>query len=234
MSTTAHTARFLCTTDLDNNQIASFYPGAMSEAGQIGLAPVLERVGTIDLVVVSPNDPEAMLRHTREAREMGIDFAADPSQQLARMEGPAVRDLIEGARFLFTNDYEWGLVTAKTGWSHDDILERVGAWIVTHGAKGSVIHRHGVEDVTIPVAQEMRIADPTGVGDAFRAGFLTGTSWGLDLERSAQVGSLMATYVLETIGTQEYEFEREEFVKRFAESYGDDAAAEVRAHLLPG
>jgi adenosine kinase len=164
---------------------------------------------------------------------MGIDFAADPSQQLARMEGPAVRELIDGARFLFTNDYEWGLVTAKTGWSHDDVLSRVGAWIVTHGAKGSVIHRHGVEDVAIPVAQEMRIADPTGVGDAFRAGFLTGTAWGLDLERSAQVGSLMATYVLETVGTQEYEFEREEFVKRFADSYGEDAAAEVRPHLLP-
>jgi adenosine kinase len=234
VSTTAHTARFLCTTDLDNNQIASFYSGAMAEAREIGLAPVVERVGQVDLVLVGANDPEGMLRHTRECREMGIDFAADPSQQLARMEGPAVRDLIDGARFLFTNDYEWGLVTAKTGWSHDDVLSRVGAWIVTHGAKGSVIHRHGVEDVAIPVAQEMRIADPTGVGDAFRAGFLTGTSWGLDLERSAQIGSLMATYVLETVGTQEYDFEREEFVKRFAESYGDDAAAEVRAHLLPG
>jgi adenosine kinase len=233
VSTTAHTARFLCTTDLDNNQIASFYSGAMAEAREIALAPVVERVGRVDLVLVGANDPEGMLRHTRECREMGIDFAADPSQQLARMEGPAVRDLIDGARFLFTNDYEWGLVTAKTGWSHEDVLSRVGAWIVTHGAKGSVIHRHGVEDVAIPVAQEMRIADPTGVGDAFRAGFLTGTAWGLDLERSAQVGSLMATYVLETVGTQEYEFEREEFVKRFADSYGEDAAAEVRPHLLP-
>ncbi|MDX6243247.1 MAG: adenosine kinase [Frankiales bacterium] len=236
VSTTAHTARFLCTTDLDNNQIASFYPGAMSEASQIALPPVIDRLGeAVDdvLVLVSPNDPDAMLRHTREARELGIAFAADPSQQLARMEGPAVRELIEGARFLFTNDYEWGLVTSKTGWSHEDILGRVGAWVVTHGAKGSVIHRAGQEDVAIPVAQEMRIADPTGVGDAFRAGFLTGTAWGLDLERSAQVGSLMATYVLETVGTQEYEFEREEFVKRFADSYGDDAAAEVRSHLLP-
>ncbi|MDX6205497.1 MAG: adenosine kinase, partial [Frankiales bacterium] len=226
VSTTAHTARFLCTTDLDNNQIASFYPGAMSEASQIALPPVIDRLGeAVDdvLVLVSPNDPDAMLRHTREARELGIAFAADPSQQLARMEGPAVRELIEGARFLFTNDYEWGLVTSKTGWSHEDILGRVGAWVVTHGAKGSVIHRAGQEDVAIPVAQEMRIADPTGVGDAFRAGFLTGTAWGLDLERSAQVGSLMATYVLETVGTQEYEFEREEFVKRFADSYGDDA-----------
>jgi adenosine kinase len=233
VSETAHTARFLCTTDLDNNQIASFYPGAMAEAGRIPLAPVAERVGTLDLVVVSPNDPEAMLRHTREAHELGIDVVADPSQQLARMEGPEIRQLLEGAKFLFTNDYEWGLVTAKTGWTHEEILDKVGVWVVTHGAKGSVIHRKGHDDLAVPVAQEMRIADPTGVGDAFRAGFLTGVTWGLGLERCAQVGSLMATYVLETVGTQEYELEREDFLKRLAESYGDDVAAEVRPHLIP-
>jgi adenosine kinase len=233
VSETAHTARFLCTTDLDNNQIASFYPGAMAEAGRIALAPVAERVGGLDLVVVSPNDPEAMLRHTREAHELGIDVVADPSQQLARMEGPEIRQLLEGAKFLFTNDYEWGLVTTKTGWTHEEILAKVDVWVVTHGAKGSVIHRSGHEDLAVPVAQEMRIADPTGVGDAFRAGFLTGVTWGLGLERCAQVGSLMATYVLETVGTQEYELEREDFLKRLAESYGDDAAAEVRPHLIP-
>jgi adenosine kinase len=185
------------------------------------------------MIVVSPNDPEAMLRHTREAHELGIDVVADPSQQLARMEGPEIRQLLEGARFLFTNDYEWGLVTSKTGWSHDDILEKVDVWVVTHGAKGSVIHRRGQEDVAVPVAQELHIADPTGVGDAFRAGFLTGVVWGLGLERCAQIGSLMATYVLETVGTQEYDLEREDFVKRLAECYGDDAAAEVRPHLIP-
>ena len=126
VSETAHTARFLCTTDLDNNQIASFYPGAMAEAGRIALAPVVERLGQLDLVVVSPNDPEAMLRHTREAHELGIDVVADPSQQLARMEGPEIRQLLEGAKFLFTNDYEWGLVTeSKTGWTHEEILAKV-------------------------------------------------------------------------------------------------------------
>jgi adenosine kinase len=233
VSTTAHTARFLCTTDLDNNQIASFYSGAMSEAREIALPPIVERLGGVDLVLVGANDPDGMLRHTREARELGIPYAADPSQQLARMEGPALRELVDGARYLFTNDYEWGLLTSKTGWSHEEVLDRVEVWVVTHGAKGSVIHRKGREDVQVAVAKELTIADPTGVGDAFRAGFLCGVSWGLDLERSAQVGSMLATYVLETVGTQEYEFEREEFVKRFAESYGDDAAAEVRGHLLP-
>ena len=237
VSKVAHTARFLCTTDLDNNQIASFYSGAMSEAREISLPPVIERLGGPRedvLVLVGANDPDGMLRHTREARELGIAYAADPSQQLARMEGPALRELVDGARFLFTNDYEWGLLTSKTGWSHEEVLDKVEVWVVTHGAKGSVIHRKGHEDLQVAVAKELTIADPTGVGDAFRAGFLSGVSWGLDLERSAQVGSMLATYVLETVGTQEYEFDREDFVKRFAESYGDDAATDVRPHLLPG
>ena len=159
-------------------------------------------------ILISPDDPAGMLRHTREARELGIAFVADPSQQLARMEGPEVRQLVEGARFLFTNDYEWGLITSKTGWSHEEILDKVDVWVVTHGAKGSVIHRKGQDDLAVPVAQEMHISDPTGVGDAFRAGFLTGVAWGIDLERSAQVGSMLATYVLETVGTQEYELDR--------------------------
>ncbi|BEP15378.1 carbohydrate kinase family protein [Acidothermaceae bacterium B102] len=236
VSTTAHTARFLCTTDLDNNQIASFYPGAMSEAGDIALGPVVERLGgaaEVSLILISPDDPAGMLRHTQEARDLGIAFVADPSQQLARMEGPEVRQLVEGARFLFTNDYEWGLITTKTGWSHEDILDKVDVWVVTHGAKGSVIHRKGQDDLAVPVAQEMHIADPTGVGDAFRSGFLTGVAWGIDLERSAQVGSMLATYVLETVGTQEYVLDKADFIDRFAESYGADAAAEVRGHLLP-
>lgn len=232
VSSTAHTARFLCTTDLDNNQIASFYSGAMAEARDIALAPVVERLGGVDLVLVGANDPDGMLRHTREARELGIPFAADPSQQLARMEGPELRELVEGARYLFTNDYESGLLTSKTGWDQDQILERVDVWVVTHGAKGSVIHRTGHEDLQIAVANELHIADPTGVGDAFRAGFLTAIAWGLGLERSAQVGSLMATYVLETVGTQEYELDHAQFVQRLAESYGQEAADEVSGHLL--
>ncbi len=234
VSTTAHTARFLCTTDLDNNQIASFYSGAMSEAREIDLRPVVERLGSVDLVLVGANDPEGMLRHTREARELGIPFAADPSQQLARMEGPEIRQLVEGARYLFTNDYEQGLIISKTGWTQEEILDRVDVWVATHGAKGSVIHQRGHEDVQVAVAREQRIADPTGVGDAFRAGFLTGVAWGLGLERAAQVGSLLATYVLETVGTQEYELVRSDFVARFAESYGDEAAADVREHLSVG
>jgi adenosine kinase len=228
-----HTARFLCTTDLDRNQIASFYPGAMSEAREIELGPVAERLGGLDLVVVSPNDPDAMVRHTEEARERGVPFVADPSQQLARMEGADIRRLVDGAAWLFTNDYEAELLEHKTGWSSEEVLDRVRVWVVTRGKDGCDIKSSGAATTTVAVAQELRISDPTGVGDAFRAGFLAGITWGLSPRRCAEVGSMLATYVIETVGTQEYDLEPATFLKRLAESYGDDAAEEVRGYL-PG
>ena len=231
VSTEQHTARFLCTTDLDRNQIASFYPGAMSEARDIELGPIVDRLGGLDLVVVSPNDPEAMLRHTHDSRGRGLPFVADPSQQLARMAGDEIRQLVDGAAILFTNDYESELLGHKTGWSQDDVLQRVGTWVVTRGKEGCLILARGAEPLAVPVAQEMRILDPTGVGDAFRAGFLSGVGWGLSHERCAQVGSMLATYVIETVGTQEYDLDVATFVKRLGEAYGDDAADAVRAHL---
>ena len=226
-----NTARFFCTTDSDQCQIATFYPGAMSEARDIELAPIAARVGGLDLVVVSPNDPEAMLRHTREARELGVPFVADPSQQLSSLEGPQITELVDGARFLVTNDYEAALIESKTGWSHEEVLQHVEVRVTTLGAKGSVIQRQGEADIEVPVVPEERKADPTGVGDAFRAGFLSAQSWGLDLERSAQVGTLLATYVLETVGTQEYVVDRPAFLTRLAATYGDAAAADVQPHL---
>ncbi|MGK5554831.1 PfkB family carbohydrate kinase, partial [Actinomadura kijaniata] len=133
-----HTARFLCTTDQDQNQIASFYAGAMSEAREIELGPVADRVGGLDLVLISPNDPLAMVRHSEECRTRGIPFAADPSQQLARMDGEDVRGLVDGAAYLFTNEYEKALCEEKTGWSDAEILDRVGIRVTTLGAKGVV------------------------------------------------------------------------------------------------
>src|SRR6478735_9454848 len=126
VSEVAQTARFVCTTDADQNQIASFYPGAMSEAREIELGPIAAKVGGIDLVIVGPNDPDAMLRHTQECRDSGIPFVADPSQQLASMDGDVIRPLIDGAAYLFTNEYEAALTEQKTGWSSDEILDRVG------------------------------------------------------------------------------------------------------------
>ncbi len=226
-----HTARFLCTTDTSQNQLASFYAGAMEESRFIELGPIHERQGGLDLVVVSPNDPEAMLRHTEEARSLGVPFLADPGQQLARMDGPEIRGLVEGAAYLVTNDYEKTLLENKTGWSSDDVLSRVGLRITTQGPKGCVIESTDFEPLSVHAAPERRREDPTGVGDAFRAGFLCGLAWGVDLERSAQVGSLLATYVLEHIGTQEYRLNRTEFRDRFATCFGDDAAAEIAGHI---
>jgi adenosine kinase len=226
-----HTARFVCTTDADHAQIASFYAGAMAEARDIELGPIADRVGGLDLVLVSPNDPEAMHRHTDECRTRGFPFIADPSQQLAWMDGAQIRLLVDGASYLFCNDYEAALLEQKTGWTSAEVLARVGTRVTTHGKDGSVIEQAGGERIEVPAAKQVSAVDPTGVGDAFRAGFVSGAGWGLGHERAAQVGSLLATYVLETVGTQEYELGRGLFLKRLAEAYGEAAAADVEPHL---
>jgi adenosine kinase len=220
------TARFTCTTDDDHAQLATFYPGAMAEAAEIDIAEL-----DVDLVVVAPDDPGAMLRHSASCRERGVAFAADPSQQLAFMDGAAIRGLVDGATWLFTNEYEASLVHEKTGWSADEVLGRVGTRVTTHGASGITIDRAGEPTVRVPVVPATEVAEPTGVGDGFRAGFLTATAWGVDVERAAQVGALVATHVVETVGTQEYAFSADGFLKRFEEAYGADAAEQVRPHL---
>jgi adenosine kinase len=231
ISEVLHTARFICTTDRDHNQIGSFYTGAMSEARLIELHAVAERVGGLDLVSVGADDPEAMIRHTEECRTRGIPFAADFSQQIARMNGDDIRVLLDGAAYLFNNEYEKGLIEAKTSWSADEILGRVGTRVTTLGAKGVRIERKGEAAIEVGCPEEERKADPTGVGDAFRAGFLSGLSWGVGLERAAQVGNMLATLVIETVGTQEYELRRGHFMERFTKAYGDTAASEVKRHL---
>lgn len=231
ISETRHTARFVCTTDSDQNQIASFYPGAMSEARNIELKPVIDQLDGEHLVLIGANDPEAMLRHTEECRFRGYPFAADPSQQLARMEGEEIKPLIEGAAYLFTNEYEAALIEQKTGWTSNDIADMVETRVITMGPDGARVERRGEPPVHVKVAEEDRRADPTGVGDAFRAGYLAGVRWGLRDERAAQVGALVATYVIETVGTQEYELAQRHFLERLATTYGDDAAADVEPHL---
>jgi adenosine kinase len=225
-----HTARFVCTTDEEMNQIASFYAGAMSEARNIELKPVVDRTGA-ELIVISADDPAAMVRHSAEARERGYRFAADPSQQIARMSGEELRTLVDGAELLFTNDYEKSLLESKTGWSEAELSDRVAVRVTTHGKRGVDIVGRDFDTIHVAVAQERSKLDPTGVGDGFRAGFLAARVWGLGWERSAQVGSLLATLVLETVGTQEYAVKPGEFAERLAESYGDEAAAEVAAQL---
>jgi adenosine kinase len=231
VSDVAHTARFVCTTDDDLNQIASFYAGAMSEARNIELGPIDTRAGGLDLVLISANDPEAMIRHSQECRSRGLKFAADPSQQLARMEGKDVLTLISGADYLLTNDYERSLLESKAGLTADQVLDEVRIRVTTLGKDGVEITGRGIEPIHVPVARDVIAEDPTGVGDGFRAGFFAAVSWGLGLERAAQVGSLVAALVLESVGPQEYDVRGEDFGKRFADSYGEVAAAEIKQFL---
>jgi adenosine kinase len=231
VSETAHTARFVCTTDEDMAQIASFYPGAMSEARNISLADVVSAGGTPELVIIGANDPEAMVGHTQECRSLGLAFAADPSQQLARLNGDEIRTLIDGAAILFTNDYEWDLLLSKSGWTEADVMAQVGLRVTTLGAKGVDVVSPDGTSVHVAVVPETSQVDPTGVGDAFRAGFLTGRSAGLSLERAAQLGSLVAVLVLESTGTQNWSWDKDSGITRLAGAYGAEAAKEIAAAL---
>ncbi|MEO6898851.1 MAG: carbohydrate kinase family protein [Mycobacteriaceae bacterium] len=233
VSKSAHTARFVCTTDQDMAQIASFYSGAMAEARTIDLAAIIAAQSDLELVLIGADDPEAMVRHSEACRATGTAFAADPSQQLARMDGAQAATLITGARYLFTNDYEWDLLLQKTGLGEDDVLAQVGLRVTTLGEKGVEIVGADGTNLHVPVVPEVAKTDPTGVGDAFRAGFLTARSAGLSLERAAQLGSLVAVLVLESVGTQEWVLDCEQALVRLREAYGDDAATEL-ATVLPG
>jgi adenosine kinase len=222
-----HTARFVCTTDSQQNQIASFYPGAMSEAREIDLTTL----GDLELVLIAANDPDAMARHSTQCRDAGIPFAADPSQQLAFLDGDAICQLLDGAALLFGNAYEAALLEKKTGWSADEVLQRVGMRVTTHGAKGIVVEQAGEPAVQVGAVPARQVAEPTGVGDAFRSGFLAGRSWELSAERSAQLGALLATLCVESIGPQEYRLDGAGARARLTDAYGEAAAAEIAQHL---
>ncbi|WP_373291642.1 carbohydrate kinase family protein [Nocardia camponoti] len=226
----AHTARFVCTTDEAMAQIASFYPGAMSEARDIDIAAVAAE-HDVDLVLVGANDPDAMVAHTRQAREQGLAFAADPSQQLARLDGDQAAELIDGATYLFTNKYEWALLLQKTGLSEEEVASKVGIRVTTLGGEGVLVVDTDGTEVRVAVVPETAKVDPTGVGDGFRAGFLTAHRAGLSLERAAQLGSLVAVLVLETTGTQEWTLNRDEAIERLTKAYGADAADEIATIL---
>jgi len=227
-----HTARFVCTTDEDGNQIGSFYAGAMSEDASIKLAPLAEEHGGIDLVLIGAGDPMAMVAQTADCREAGLPFAADPSQQLARILGDEqVRTLVDGADYLFGNEYEEALIERKSGWGSAEMLARVGVRITTLGSAGAKIEQRGEPTISVPAVPDAKPVDPTGSGDAFRSGFLAAVAWGLPLERAAQLGNLMAVHALEATGPQEYNLKPGPLTERFAAAYGDTAATEVAAHL---
>lgn len=211
------TASFFATTDRASAQIASFYPGAM---GYASMQTLKELTSKPDLVIVSPNAPDAMMKFPAECRELGIKYLYDPSQQVLRLEGKELARDMEGAHFLFCNDYEFGLISKKTGWSLDQILEHVSVLVITRGKNGADLYTAN-DSVHIPTVPEDEIVDPTGVGDAFRGGFLTGYSRGFDWKLCGEIGSLSAVYCLEQQGPQSHNYTRAEFIKRFRRHFDD-------------
>ena len=213
------TASFFVSTDEEQNQIANFYAGAMSECRNVSLTD--QGLTDVDVVIISPNDPQAMLNYTAECRDLGIPFAYDPSQQTARLSGEDLRQSIPGATWLMVNDYEMAVIEDKTGWSRQTILEEVGTLIVTEGRAGSLICHQG-QEFNIPIAPPHRVAEPTGAGDAYRGAYFAAHSAGMPVDVCGRVGSLCATYVLEQFGTTNHSFSLEEFSQRYEQAFGEE------------
>jgi adenosine kinase len=209
------TASFFCSTDVDNNQIASFYTGAMANAAELSF----RTAGPCDLAIVSPNDPAAMLQYAEECRTLEIPFIFDPGQQCARMSGDELREGLTGAHIVVCNDYEFEMIRQKTGLSENDVRAGARALVVTRGEHGCRIHTAD-GDIEVPAVTPHRIVDPTGVGDAFRGGFMKGLATGVDLETCGRLGSVAATYALEHLGGLNHAYTFEEFATRYEEHFG--------------
>lgn len=212
------TASFFANTDLANAQIASFYPGAMAAAGDLSLNDL--KGNRPELVLISPNDPRAMVRYVSECKQLGIPYIYDPSQQIPRLTDDEIKEGLEGALALFVNKYEFRMIQKRTGLSPWEIKALAQFSVVTLGEEGSVIYQ-GERELRIPVVTPNQIIDPTGVGDAFRGGFLAGYARGWDLEICAQMGAVAAAFCLEQEGPQGHSFTPSELVARFREHFDD-------------
>jgi adenosine kinase len=209
------TASFFCSTDTENNQIASFYIGAMANASELSLRTLHEP----GLVIISPNDPGAMVQYAEECRAMGVAFIFDPGQQCARLSGDELRDGISGARLVVCNDYEFELIRQKTGMDEQQLLAQASALVITRGEDGCSVYESPTR-IDVPAITPYRIVDPTGVGDAFRGGLMKGMAVGKSLKECAQLGTVAATYALEHLGGQSHAYTIKEFTDRYAEHFG--------------
>ena len=209
------TASFFCSTDTENNQIASFYTGAMADAAALSFRTIKGP----SLAIISPNDPAAMVQYAEECRTLKIPYIFDPGQQCARMSGSELQDGLVGARILICNDYEFELIRQKTAMGETEVLAVTDALIVTRGAKGCSIYQGGSR-VDVKAVPPHRIVDPTGVGDAFRGGLLKGLAADAPYQTCAQLGSVAATYALEHLGGQSHAFTSGEFRTRYEEHFG--------------
>lgn len=215
------TSSFFVSTDKDQNQIASFYTGAMAYAYQLSFREYSNP--SVALAVISPNDPRAMTQYVGECRELNIPYIYDPSQQIIRLGAEDLIEGVRGAKTVIVNDYEFEMLKNKTGFSTERLAEATDTLIVTKGERGSSIRLRDRPEVAIeiPAAHPRRTADPTGVGDAYRAGIIKGMLHGLDWETTGRMGSLAATYALEEHGTQNHQYVLDEFISRFGQEFGD-------------
>ena len=209
------TASFFCSTDVDSNQIASFYTGAMANAAELSF----RGIDGVRMVIISPNDPAAMVQYAEECRTLGMPFVWDPGQQCARMSGAELAEGIDGSALVICNDYEYELIKQKTGLDESAIMGRTGALIVTRGEQGCTV-RDRKGEVAVPAVTPRSIVDPTGVGDAFRGGLLKGLATGTSLEVACRLGSVAATYALEHLGGQSHAYTWDEFKKRYESNFG--------------
>jgi adenosine kinase len=209
------TPQCFITTDLDNNQITAFHPGAMLNSHDHHVRDV----EGVTFGIVAPDSREGMLQHSREFAEMGVPFIFDPGQAMPLFSGEEFRTMIDQADYAIVNDYESQLLQQRTGWSATQIAQRVKAYIVTQGPKGSIVHADGATHA-IPAAQERRIVDPTGCGDAYRAGLIFGLMRGMDWPTTGRVASLMGTLKIEHPGTQNQRFSYAEFADQFRQQFG--------------
>lgn len=212
------TATCFITTDKGDNQITGFYMGAMVKAPEISLKAVAGPNARI--CVVAPDAPEAMLRHCREAREARIPVVYDPSFQVTAMEGEKLWEGTLGAKALILNDYEYAVFGEKTGKSTEEVMAEVEILVVTLGEHGSRIHQRGREPIEVPAAKISGVVDPTGAGDAFRGGFVTGLVRGYDMAVCGRMGSVTAAYAVEQYGTQNHRYTYQDFLGRYEENFG--------------
>jgi adenosine kinase len=212
----AFTAQAFITTDLDDNQITAFHPGAMQYAHLNKVADVRAKVG---LGIVAPDGRQAMIEHAAQFESAGIPFIFDPGQGLPMFSGEELGQFIERATWMAVNDYEWGLVQQKTGLTQNQITDKVQALVVTRGAEGSVIYTQD-RTWTIPCVKPKAVVDPTGCGDAYRAGLIHGLLHGLDWETTGRLASLMGAIKIESRGPQNHQFARPELLQRYADSFG--------------
>ena len=218
-----HTAQAFITTDQDDNQITAFHPGAMQQSHVNKVSDAQDIDQDIDkrigLGIVAPDGRDGMIQHAEQFAAAGIPFIFDPGQGLPMFSGEDLEHFISQATWVALNDYEWQLVQQKTGWGVRELTQRAQALIVTRGGEGSVIYTQDGEEIAIPCARAAQVVDPTGCGDAYRAGLIHGLLHDLDWQTTGRIASLLGAIKIESRGTQNHRFTRAQFDKRLAESF---------------